>query len=312
MTERAGGTGIDPQRGPIFFIGFPRSGTTVTFEAFCRHPELGWPSGYTESFPGFQAADGLRRLLDNSLVRLSGQKGQYGKTRLGNRFLPQPNEAYGFWDRQTGIDFARDFLRGATAGAECADRVRTAVRRLLSWQGRRRFAAKLTGPPRITFLDSIFPDGRFVHVVRDGRAAVHSLLRVGFWREKGGLTAPFWRGGLSDEQVAGWRGNGADPGVLAALQWTAVLEASRSEGERVGDRYRELRYEDFVADPHGMLRELYAFCGLDDAADGHRYLERNPPLAKMNDKYRQDFSSAYIDDLSRVMQPHLKDFGYPD
>ncbi len=36
---------------PIFFIGFPRSGTTVAFEAFCQHRTLGWPSVYTERFP---------------------------------------------------------------------------------------------------------------------------------------------------------------------------------------------------------------------------------------------------------------------
>lgn len=298
--------------GPIFFIGFPRSGTTVTFEAFCRHSILGWPSVYSEMFPAMPAVNVLRRVLDNSMIRLAGKKGQYGNTMPGNRLLPQPSEAYKFWDLYAGRDFSRSFLSGKRADVETAERLRAAVRRLLKWQGRSRFAAKLTGPPRITFLDSIFPDARFVHVVRDGRAAVHSVLRVAFWREKGGMDGPFWKGGLSDHQEQLWRDSGRDPGVLAALQWARVLEASRSESAQLGaDRYHELRYEDFVSSPHTLLRELYEFCDLEDSPDGHAYLNDNATLADMNQKYRLDFSASYIERLSALMQPMLERMNYP-
>jgi hypothetical protein len=298
---------------PVFFIGFPRSGTTVIFEAFCRHQKLGWPSAYTEKFPTMPAVEGLRRLLDNSFFRLTGRKSQYGNTRLGNRFLPQPHEAYRFWDLHTGVNFSRSFLREELVDAIRLKQVRDSVGQLLRWQGRPRFAAKLTGPPRIRFLDSVFPDCRFVHIIRDGRAAVHSLLHVKFWREKGGLEAPFWRGGLSVSQERDWSDNGRDPGELAALQWAAVLRAARNEARELGTgRYCELRYEDFVASPHEHLREMYEFCDLDNSSAGHDYLDSQPTLENMNYKFRQDFSMAYIKSLSSLMQPLLGQLQYPE
>ena len=298
---------------PVFFLGFPRSGTTVTFEAFCRHPSLGWPSAYTEAFPATPGVEVLRRLFDNSTVRLAGKKGQYGRTVVGNRLLPQPNEAYRFWNLHSDVDFARSSLRGVRANIETAHRMQEAVRRLLKWQGRSRFSAKLTGPPRIGFLDSVFPGCQFVHVVRDGRAAVHSLLRTNFWREKGGYDKPFWNGCLSQHEEQKWRNGGRDPGALAALQWSAVLDMTRSEGNRLGaDRYRELRYEDFVQAPHVLLREIYQFCDLGDSPDAHAYLDSSAIHADMNQKYQRDFAPAYIEMLTSLMQPFLTQFGYQD
>ena len=298
---------------PIIFLGFPRSGTTVTFEAFSRHPSLGWPSAYTAEYPTVSVVEGLRRLLDNSFVHLAGKKGQYGKTIVGNRFLPQPNEAYGFWDLHSGVDFSRGTLHGVRADRHAAERVREAVRRLLKWQGRPRFAAKLTGPPRITFLDSVFGDCLFVHVVRDGRAAVHSLLRTDFWRQKGGYDRPFWSGGLSAEREKTWEDSGRDPGVLAALQWTAILEATRLEASQLdARRFFELRYEDFVRSPHEMLRKIFDFCGLEDSAEVHAYLQRSAILADMNQKFRSDFSTPYIAKLTSLMQPVLAQLGYQE
>jgi hypothetical protein len=161
------------------------------------------------------------------------------------------------------------------------------------------------------FLDSIFPDARFVHVVRDGRAAVHSLLNVAFWREKGGLEQPFWEGGLSQEDLRLWHANSKEPGTLAALQWKRILEIARLESTTIHPtRYREIRYEDFVESPYESLRNLYEFCDLDDSPRGHKFLENGHGLANFNDRYRTDFSDHYVEKLSSMMQPMLGQLGY--
>ncbi len=253
----------------------------------------------------------VRRILDNSFVSLTGKKGQHGPTVFGNRFLPQPSEAYSFWDIYTGQDFSRSYLRDQTADKSTVHRVHRAVGKLLAWQGRARFAAKITGPSRMAFLSSIFPDAKFVHIIRDGRAAVHSLLHVAFWREKGGLSKPFWRGGLSDADLQKWWESQQDPGVLAALQWKRVIEIARLESgtlENVG--YQEIRYEDFVESPHVALRKMYSFCDLEDALLAHRHLERRDTLVNMNDKYRTDFGVVRIEKLSALMEPMLGSLGY--
>ena len=156
----------DSLRQPVFFIGMPRSGTTVIFEVFSRHPQLAWPSNYTERYPRRPATEYIRALLDNRRWSVIGRKGQYGKHRLGNRYFPHPAEAYPFWNHYACAEFGRSYLRDRSLDDETIDRVRHAVADIVRIQGRNRFAAKFTGPPRIRYLAQIFPDARFIHVVR--------------------------------------------------------------------------------------------------------------------------------------------------
>jgi hypothetical protein len=41
------------------------------------------------------------------------------------------------------------------------------IQRILFWQGKERFAAKFTGPGRIAYLRSLFPDARYIHLTRE-------------------------------------------------------------------------------------------------------------------------------------------------
>jgi hypothetical protein len=290
----------------------PRSGTTILYEAFARHPLLAWPSNYSQSYPTLPWLNLSRRLLDNRWLRLYGTKKQYQKQNILSPYLPRPNEAYRFWDRQTGVDFSRDWLLDTDCDPAVAQRLRNSVTGLCRWQGRPRFSAKLTGPPRIRFLQSAFgPQTVFVHVIRDPRAVVESLMNIGFWRELGGFDGPFWKGGLAQDVVDQWARDGRDPAVLAALQWRQVIQAARAESAGLDpSRYIEVRYEAFMQSPHEVLTDLYRACRLDDAAAAHRALERGPTLRNMNDKFRQKFSPGQIARLNAAAEPALSELGY--
>jgi hypothetical protein len=93
-------------------------------------------------------------------------------------------------------------------------------------------------------LERLFPDSRYVHLIRDGRDAALSFLSV-----PAGLMTEGW-GHPSD--AAGF-----------ACQWATEVSAARDLGKRVGERYHELRYESLVADPDGELRAVCAFVGLE-------------------------------------------------
>lgn len=82
-----------------------------------------------------------------------------------------------------------------------------------------------------------FPEARFIHLVRDGRDVVLSL---------------------RDQPFAPSSFTGA------AEYWAGRVRRARAAGERLGSgRYRELRYEDLVADPERELRALCEFVELE-------------------------------------------------
>jgi hypothetical protein len=302
---------IDRLKDPVFFIGFPRSGTTVFFEAFVRNPEFGWLANYAEMWPRTISANILCRLLDNRLVHLRGHKKQYGSVRFGNRFLPQPVEAYSFWDHYTGIDFSGGYLLGQAANNESRLQVRKALKKTMSYQGKTQFATKLTGPGRIQFLLSIFPDARFVHVIRDGRATVESLLRVEFWRDKGGMDAPFWVNGLEAESIDEWQQSGKDSVELAAHQWKRVVETTISESRSLNkEQYAEVKYEDFVKSPQTTISDLLLWAGGDKNAVGAKVELSETRLADMNRKYLEVFTKKQIVSMNRIMGPMLAQLGY--
>lgn len=296
---------------PVFFIGFPRSGTTIVFERFVRSPEFGWLSNYSEMRPCVISMNMLCRILDNKLIRLRGHKKQYGKVLLGNRYLPQPVEAYAFWDYYTGVNFSRDYLLGRVASNSVRERVRHAVQSSMLYQGKYRFATKLTGPGRINYLLSIFPDSKFVHVVRDGRAVTESLLRVEFWRDKGGFIAPFWEHGLRSESINDWEQSGKDPLVLAAHQWRRVIETMYEEASTLGDeQYIEVKYEDFVKSPREVNCELLLWAGVDCNVDELNKSRSSDQYIDMSLKYQDVFSKDQLANMNRIMGPMLDQLGY--
>jgi Sulfotransferase family len=97
----------------------------------------------------------------------------------------------------------------------------------------------------LPLLERLFPEARFVHLVRDGRDAALSFLSV-----PAGI------------MTAGW-GHPRDAAGFAS-QWVTEVRAARDLGARVGPgRYHELRYEALVADPAAELRQVCVFAGLD-------------------------------------------------
>ena len=93
-------------------------------------------------------------------------------------------------------------------------------------------------------LGTMFPRGRFIHVVRDGRSVVSSLTR----RD--------WIDPATGETV--WCCQDVHS---AAKYWSHVVSAIRDQSELVSGRYLEVKYEDLVSDPERVLRQVTAFLG---------------------------------------------------
>jgi len=296
---------------PVIFIGMPRSGTTIVFEQFVRFSEFGWITNYSARFPKWPIVNILRLFLDNSFIRLRGSKQQYGGWSFLRSLLPKPQEAYPFWEEYCGSEFLWKFdLQGDGLSDAARDKVSSVLNSTIRYQGKSRLAAKLTGPSRIDYLRTLFPDAIFVHVIRDGRAVVDSLLRVDFWRDKGGLDKPFWNNALSDNDIEEWDARGRAPVVLAAIEWRNVIVCTRREGASLDDKsYMEVRYEDFVENPSAVLHSLYEATGTSVPSWAAGKVDTLTPLSNMNKKYL-DRSDEDIKQMDIIMGELLENLGY--
>src|SRR4051812_1590296 len=273
---------------PIILFGSGRSGTTIISEVLFQHEDLAWHSNYQELFPGFPQINYLRRLFDNKWWRLvkfwnfigvSKNTRQKRSMQLLNLVLFNPIERYHFWERITGprIDFSRGFLLDTRATEEERRYIRSFLAQQVKYQERKRLIMKFTGPARLEYLSSIFPDAFFVNVVREPIATVRSWLEVGFWQTKG-INRLWWIGAYSPKEEAEAERLKNDPALITAFQYKKLMETTAYEIEKLGLQVYESHYEDFVKDPHTFIYKLMEYMQL--------------PASKHVDAYMQDIIVA--------------------
>jgi len=282
---------------PIIFNGAPRSGTTIISEFIFQHPTLAWPSNYQEKYPAFSSINLVRNLFDNSIWSVIGKKRQLHSPSRINRFLFTPGECYDMWEHITGSEanFRHGFLLDQRADGETADAIRQYFDRMVRYQGRERLACKLTGPARLTYLASIFPDAIFVNIRRRLVPTVRSLLKVRFWGEAGARTIR-WKGAYSDDELQWIKNTSADPALVTAYQILKIRQTQQIEELNLGVHSLNIDYESFVSDPMAALRIILDYCNLSLDDRIVKYLEHNPVVDR-NEETDEYFSA---DTLARI------------
>ncbi|MDP9427340.1 MAG: sulfotransferase [Actinomycetota bacterium] len=213
------------------FVGCGRSGTTLIRAMFDSHSQLA-----VTHHAQFIVSMGRRR-----------QVYEAGDGFRSERFLSDLFASHRFpLLRLEEADVRAEF------GAVPAD-YPEAVRRVLGLyareQGKDRYGDKTPGHVvRIALLAELFPEARFVHIVRDGRNS--------------------W---------LGYRDRGFGPASLpeAAFNWKGRVSRGRAAGLALGaGRYQEVRYEDLIDRPAETLAPLCRFLDLEFEEDMLRYYER--------------------------------------
>jgi hypothetical protein len=194
---------------------------------------------------------------------------------------------------------------------DAAARIRRIVDRL-------RRAALVTGlrgveqTPEVAFVLAsalgAFPAARAVHVLRDGRDVVCSLLQRGWLsseragRDDAGLpygaAARFWVEPARKQEF-----ERATDAARAAWAWRSYVCAARE----VPERTLEIRYESLVDDRGGVARRIAAH--LDVAAEA---VSRNLAAAHGESvgRFRRELTREQLRDVEREAGPLLRELGY--
>lgn len=283
---------------PIFIVGVGRSGSSVFHRILSAHPRVSWLSRFCDEHPENPVWNRLlMRGLDLPVL------GDYLASRV------DPGEAYAFWDHYyPGFSVpCRDLVAG-----DVTNFTRSAVRSVLARMGpsgRDRLLIKITGWPRLGFLREIFPDARFIHILRDGRPVASSFLKVDWWW---GWRGPEnWRWGpLSPEYHREWLQHDRSFVALAGIQWKILMDAMVSARTQVDpSQFLEISYEDLCSAPMETMRKAVDFCRLDWSPRLEAMVKRTP-LRSENDKWRKDFTGDQQAILDTVLQDHLRRYGY--
>ena len=241
--------------GMLFFGANRRSGTTWVTGILNAHPELscrneGWLLTHREG-----SADNW---LDKKNVarwsQMNAPQGQYVRF-LGDRGL----------ERALHRGMMKEVVKQSVLAEGWKDYSK------LKWMGDKTTTHYCT---KVEFLHDTFPDARFIYMQRDGRDVVVSDMFLSFRTGDAGLEDK-----MSLEQIRHIlrareyhiEGKGPPMPLFSAEtmryfagNWVECVSGGLKARELYKDQFFEVRYEQMVQDPHGLVTDLYRWLGVND------------------------------------------------
>jgi hypothetical protein len=274
--------GIEVSSEPFFLIGAQRSGTTLVRLILNAHSQVAIPEEGTFFMPLLKKKYLGREFSGPSLKSLTG-------------YL-EHNPQFKLWGGRYD-----DYFQ------ELSERKKITLGQLISdiytvyshGEGKQLWGDKTPSFFRkIDILAALFPEGKFVHIVRDGRDVFNS------WRKMD---------------------PSKDNAPLVALDWSYKLRTIERSLEKMSpENHTTIRYEDLLENPENQVKSLCSFLAieyqesmLDFYQTSSRYIGQHhsalifQPLNKENRyKWKQKLTRREIDAFTRVAHRCLRKYGY--
>ena len=274
---------------PIFIMGCERSGTTLIRLILHSHPNIALPPQTK-----FLKKIYKRRLqwlnLTNEANRI--KLSHWCKDHFDNHTkLPDLGLESG--------DICKEIVSSATSLGAAA----TGVFKLYS----RKFNKPRWGDKRPYYIKylkqllTLFPDAQIIHVVRDGRDCIASLMNMPWWKKDLAYTIMNWQ--------------------------EAIQEGKHAKRSLPVEQFIEIRYEDFISHPEKWARELCRFLGEKYNSDMLKFQEiadiavpdykmqwhsatRKPLSSNAIGRWKRDLEKWQIRLIEKTTGRELKEWGY--
>jgi hypothetical protein len=205
---------------PIFVVGCPRSGTTLLRLMLDAHPEVAIP-------PESHFIPGVWRVRERY-----GSGVAFDAERMARDVF----KTLRFKDWRLPPEGVLAQIRSSEP-RDLAAAIEAFFLAYAKAHGKPRWGDKTPGYSiDMPLIAGLFPDARFVHLIRDGRNVALSLMEV-----------PRPPRSFAE----------------AAQVWKHRIDIARRDGATLGDAVLEVRYETLVDDPESVLKEVCAHASLD-------------------------------------------------
>ncbi len=254
---------------PIFIIGLPHSGTTISMKILSMHPYI---SNFSELNTVWHPGNylDLNKCEHEKIARDCNKK---ERRRINNRLC------------------------------------------YLNWRsgGQPRVMNKNpNNTVTIEFIKKCFPDCYIIHVIRDGRAVVNSLIhglpndietydrfkdpieRVNIFP---GVKPPNWRA-LIDP----------NPYLQHAKQWDECINYVLKRKELLFPNYKEIYYEKLCENPREIISDIWKFAELPVKEEIVNKLPEK--LENRNYKYKKNIQKKVLIEMIKIMKNNLIKLGY--
>lgn len=294
---------------PLFVLGHWRSGTTLLHELLILDPRHTYPTTYecfvpqhflwTEWWltPWTRWVLPPTRPMDD--VQTGWDRPQEDEFALCNLGVPSPYLVWAFPNHGPVHDDYLDLQALSRTDRERWKRTwHTFVQRIATVRNRRIVLKSPTHTARIRTLLEMFPDARFVHLVRDPLVLFPSTVRL--WKS------------LSQVQGLHWPTNEHEWLESHVLEtFVRMYERFEQDREMVSpQRLVDVKYEELIADPVGQMRRIYNQLELGDFGQVEAAIEGYVPKIREYQPNRFTLPPEVAERVRRRWAPYFQRYGY--
>lgn len=294
---------------PIFVLGHWRSGTTLLHELLMLDRRHTCPSTYQCFAPhhflwtGWFLPNILRAFLPRQRpmddVAMGWDRPQEDEFALVNMGVPSPYLVWAFPNHGPVADEYLDLRTLSPAERESwKDKWKGFIQRVALLNNRRIVLKSPTHTARVRTILEVFPDAKFIHIVRDPLVLYPSTVRL--WK-----TLSDVQGFQIPRDDAGWLENS----VLNTF--VRMYECFEQDRKLVpAGNITDVRYEDLVADPVGQMRQIYQELNLGEFNEVEPALRQHTSQTRSYKTNKYQLPADVADRVRGRWAPYFQRYGY--